>query len=108
VESRGGDKRPQLSDLRESGAIEQEADKVVFLYRPAYYNINEDENGNSLANLMELIVAKNRSGALINSVFKTNDDLSSFEELETLPSFTDKIIKSRLMEGWDSEDDVPF
>ncbi len=108
VEMRGGDKRPQLSDLRDSGAIEQEADKVVFLYRPAYYNINEDENGNSLANLMELIVAKNRSGALINSVFKSNDDLSSFEELETLPSFTDKIIKSRLTEGWDSDDDVPF
>jgi len=108
VEMRGGDKRPQLSDLRDSGAIEQEADKVVFLYRAEYYNISEDENGNSLANVMELIVAKNRSGALINSVFKTNDDLSSFEELETLPSFTDKIIKSRLMEGWDSEDDVPF
>ena len=108
VETRGGDKRPQLSDLRESGALEQDADKVVFLYRPAYYNINEDENGRSLANVMELIVAKNRSGALINSPLKTNDDLSSFEELTEIPPFVDRILKSRLMEDWDNGEDVPF
>ena len=62
VEVRGGSKRPQLSDLRESGAIEQDADLVGFLYRPEYYQITEDENGASLAGVCEFILAKNRNG----------------------------------------------
>ncbi len=62
VETRGGDKRPQLSDLRESGSIEQDADMVMFLYRPEYYKITQDENGNSTEGLGEVIIAKNRSG----------------------------------------------
>lgn len=64
VESRGGDKRPQLSDLRESGAIEQDADKVIFIYRPEYYGLECDENGNSTAGLTEIILSKNRNGSL--------------------------------------------
>lgn len=109
VESRGGDKRPQLSDLRESGALEQDADKVVFLYRPQYYNITEDEDGNSLLNIMELIVAKNRSAALINSVFKTNDDLSSFEQITKKTSFFDSIRPGLIIEDdLDDNDEVPF
>jgi replicative DNA helicase len=63
VEQRPGAKRPGLSDLRESGAIEQDADMVMFIYRPEYYKLTEDENGNSVAGLAELIVAKNRHGA---------------------------------------------
>ncbi len=62
VETRGGDKRPQLSDLRESGSIEQDADMVMFLYRPEYYKITHDEQGNSTEGLGEVIIAKNRSG----------------------------------------------
>lgn len=62
VEARAS-KRPGLSDLRESGAIEQDADAVLFLYRPEYYNITTDEDGNSLLGIGEIIVAKNRSGA---------------------------------------------
>jgi replicative DNA helicase len=62
VEIRGGSKRPQLSDLRESGAIEQDADLVAFLYRPEYYQILEDEEGNNLRNVGEIILAKNRHG----------------------------------------------
>lgn len=58
------DKRPQLSDLRESGAIEQDADIVMFIYRPEYYKINEDENGNSTLNMAEVIFAKHRNGGL--------------------------------------------
>lgn len=64
VETRGGDKRPILSDLRESGSIEQDADKVFFLYRPEYYGFLQDEDGNTTDGITELILAKNRSGSL--------------------------------------------
>ncbi|MEL6986975.1 MAG: replicative DNA helicase [Bacteroidota bacterium] len=62
VETRGGDKRPMLSDLRESGAIEQDADIVTFIYRPGYYDLEEDEV--TPEGLTEIIVAKHRNGAL--------------------------------------------
>jgi len=63
VENRpGGSKRPQLSDLRESGSLEQDADMVVFLYRPEYYGIEVDEDNNSTHQLLEMIVAKFRGG----------------------------------------------
>jgi replicative DNA helicase len=64
VETRGGDKKPMLSDLRESGSIEQDADMVMFLYRPEYYGITTDEQGNSVVGMGEVIIAKNRSGSL--------------------------------------------
>jgi len=63
VESRPN-KRPMLSDLRESGSIEQDADVVMFLYRPEYYGIDQDENGTSTAGLTEVIIAKNRDGVV--------------------------------------------
>jgi len=63
VESRGGEKRPQLSDLRESGAIEQDADIVTFIYRPGYYGVN-DENPGVPNDLTEIILAKHRNGGL--------------------------------------------
>jgi len=63
VENREG-KRPQLSDLRESGAIEQDADLVCFIHRPEYYGITEDENGNSLLGIAEIIIAKHRNGSV--------------------------------------------
>lgn len=64
VEKQGSDKRPALSHLRESGAIEQDADMVIFLYRPEYYNIMEREDGSSSAGLGEIIIAKNRHGSV--------------------------------------------
>ena len=62
VETRGGSKRPQLSDLRDTGTLEQDADGVMFLYRAEYYDILEDENGESLKGVGEVIVAKQRNG----------------------------------------------
>jgi replicative DNA helicase len=58
-----GNKMPQLSDLRESGAIEQDADMVMFLYRPEYYGINNDEMGNSIEGETHIHVAKHRNGS---------------------------------------------
>ena len=70
VETRGGDKRPVLSDLRESGAIEQDADIVMFLYRPEYYGLTEDESGNDTKGNTEIIIAKHRNGPLGTSIIK--------------------------------------
>lgn len=70
VEVRGGDKRPMLSDLRESGAIEQDADIVMFLYRPEYYGITEDDIGNDIKGLTEIIIAKHRNGPLNTAKIK--------------------------------------
>lgn len=65
VETRGLNARPQLSDLRESGAIEQDADNVAFIHRPEYYGVTmDDQTGRSLVNVAELIVAKQRSGPI--------------------------------------------
>ncbi len=78
VESRGGNKRPQLSDLRESGAIEQDADIVSFIYRPEYYQITEDEDGNSTKHVGEIIIAKHRNGALENVRLKFLGEYAKF------------------------------
>ncbi len=84
VETRGGDKRPMLSDLRESGAIEQDADLVCFLYRPEYYKIYEDEKGSTLG-VGEVIVAKHRNGAVDDVRLRFIANLAKFTDLETMP-----------------------
>ena len=86
VETRGGDKRPQLSDLRESGAIEQDADKVLFLHRPEYYNITEDDCGDSTIGIAEIIIAKNRGGVVDSSKVRFIGQFTTFEDLDTLAS----------------------
>jgi replicative DNA helicase len=84
VETRGGSKRPQLSDLRESGAIEQDADMVCFLYRPEYYNIDRDESGNEYQpGHTELIVAKHRNGALEDIPIKFLNNFAKFTNMPT-------------------------
>lgn len=82
VESRAGQsKRPQLSDLRESGAIEQDADMVMFIYRPEYYGLTETEDNLPTANLAEIIVAKNRNGALKTVNLKFIAHLTKFTDM---------------------------
>jgi replicative DNA helicase len=82
VEIRSGNKRPQLSDLRESGAIEQDADMVMFIHRPEKYGLMEDENGNSLRGLAEIILAKHRNGPIGDVLLKFKDEFAKFTELE--------------------------
>jgi replicative DNA helicase len=81
VEQRGGDKRPVLSDLRESGAIEQDADIVSFIYRPEYYGFTQDESGNSNLGVGEIIVAKHRNGALDTVRLQFIKEFARFENL---------------------------
>jgi replicative DNA helicase len=90
VENRSGleGKRPQLADLRESGAIEQDADMVLFIHRPEYYGLFEDADGYSLEGMAEIIIAKHRNGATGDVRLRFRKELARFEdpELQGLPS----------------------
>jgi replicative DNA helicase len=93
VETRGGNKRPQLSDLRESGAIEQDADVVIFIHRPEYYGFLEDEDGNSLAGLAEIILSKHRNGATGDIKLRFEKEMARFSDFEDV-DYTDYIAKA--------------
>lgn len=84
VETRGSSKRPLLSDLRESGAIEQDADIVSFLYRPEYYKIEEwdDEEASPTAGQAEIMIAKHRNGGIENIRLKFLGHLGKFDNLD--------------------------
>jgi replicative DNA helicase len=88
VETRGSSKRPLLSDLRESGAIEQDADIVSFIYRPEYYKIDEwdDEERSPTQGQAEFIVAKHRNGGLDEIRLKFVGNLGKFENLDDFSS----------------------
>jgi replicative DNA helicase len=91
VETRGGDKRPMLSDLRDSGAIEQDADIVSFIYRPEYYQLTEWPDGTPCTSQAEIIVAKHRNGSLKDIRLKFLGKYAKFTNLDGL-----------------SQDDYPF
>ncbi|WP_281297133.1 replicative DNA helicase [Flavobacterium limnophilum] len=84
VETRGSSKRPLLSDLRESGAIEQDADIVSFLYRPEYYKIDEwdDDEASPTAGQAEIMIAKHRNGGIENVRLKFIGHLGKFDNLD--------------------------
>ena len=91
--SSGADsRRPQLSDLRESGAIEQDADMVCFIHRPEYYKIYTDEQGNDLRGIAQIIIAKHRNGAIADVNLRFIGEYTRFQNLdddqipETIPS----------------------
>lgn len=131
VEQRGGDKRPVLSDLRESGAIEQDADIVSFIYRPEYYGLIENEHGESNQGVGEIIVAKHRNGGLDTVRLRfvgqyarfENMDNYSFDEYEQTNALTASqnfesspntmTIRSKFddiesSDNFNNHDDVPF
>ncbi len=104
VETRGSSKRPLLSDLRESGAIEQDADIVSFIYRPEYYKIDEwdDQEQTPTAGQAEFIIAKHRNGSLENIRLKFIGNLGKFDNLEEYGSTFDDL-PSKM-----NHDDNPF
>ncbi len=124
VETRGGSKRPLLSDLRESGAIEQDADIVSFIFRPEYYGMTEwdDDDHSPCEGQGEFIVAKHRNGGLDNIRLKFTGHLAKFSDLEEgfssefqssmNSSFNDEISSNNFPSAEDafgsSDDDVPF
>jgi len=130
VETRGGSKRPMLSDLRESGAIEQDADMVKFLFRPEYYGIDEwdDDERGPTKDQCEYIVAKNRNGGLVSGRMKFEGRYTRFSDLESVENKAqadadwfktevpltkpkdafDPIPASALKKLDEKDDDVPF
>ncbi len=86
VEQRDGPegKRPQLSDLRESGAIEQDADMVLFVHRPEYYHILQDEKGNDLHGMAQIIIAKHRKGATGDVLLNFRGEYTRFSNPEDI------------------------
>lgn len=83
VENRGGSKRPQLSDLRESGAIEQDADVVAFIHRPEYYGLTTDENNMPTAGMAEIIIAKHRNGEVTDVPLRFIKDQAKFADADS-------------------------
>ncbi|MBL7929566.1 MAG: replicative DNA helicase [Bacteroidia bacterium] len=117
VETRKESKKPILSDLRESGAIEQDADMVLFIYRPEYHGFDQDESGNPTRGLAQIIVAKNRNGSVGEVNLRFIEHLTRFTDYDAYgfqddtpafnPNITDRITrKSRMDEV--SDDGTPF
>ena len=84
VENRDGidGKRPQLSDLRESGAIEQDADLVLFVHRPEYYRLYDDGKGNDLHGKAQIIIAKHRKGGMGDILLDFKGEFTRFQNPE--------------------------
>ncbi|NNK83262.1 MAG: replicative DNA helicase [Flavobacteriaceae bacterium] len=130
VETRGGSKRPILSDLRESGAIEQDADIVSFIYRPEYYKIDEwdDEDRSPTEGQAEFIIAKHRNGSLDSIRLKFTAHLGKFDNLDDFDTPYNQEFQSKMNAANDdtfkpdvfptsdqafdaseeNEDDIPF
>jgi replicative DNA helicase len=107
-----GSKRPMLSDLRESGAIEQDADIVTFIYRPEYYKIQEWENGENCLGQSEIIVAKHRNGGLDNIRLKFRAQFAKFSDLDEFEhendSVTNESMVSNVPSSMNKDNDMDF
>ena len=98
VETRGGDKRPMLSDLRDSGAIEQDADIVCFIYRPEYYGLTEWSDGTPCNSQGEIIVAKHRNGSLKDVRLRF---IGKYAKFANMDSFADEYMPDSLQPNKD-------
>jgi replicative DNA helicase len=108
VESRS-DKKPQLSDLRESGAIEQDADMVLFLYRPEYYGIGAYEDGSSTSGIGEVIIAKQRNGPLSTVKAYFNSANTSWGTMTSSHMVQAPQEPRQITQGWiDDSEKFPF
>ena len=110
VENREGieGKRPQLSDLRESGAIEQDADMVCFIHRPEYYKIYADEKGNDLHGMAEIIIAKHRNGAVGDVMLRFRSEFARFQNpdddlIVPMPGERPQVLRSKINKGRSSQ-----
>jgi replicative DNA helicase len=115
VETRGGEKKPQLSDLRESGSIEQDADMVMFLYRPEYYNLNEGSDGASLKGVSEIIIAKHRNGPTGSVELRFNKHFGRFydagglyEEMQEMSNYKTLPSKGNFMKDEEGKNTESF
>ena len=109
VETRGGDKRPVLSDLRESGSIEQDADMVMFIYRAEKYDITEDEDGESTIGVAELLLRKNRNGPTGKVKLKFVERFAKFVDKNYIDSSESITLKSKSnIKKLDSDNSDPF
>ena len=115
VETRGGEKKPQLSDLRESGSIEQDADMVMFLYRPEYYKLDEGKDGVSQKGVAEIIIAKHRNGPVGTVPLRFNNNFGRFydstglyEEMQEFSSFKTMPSKANFMKDDDKKGNDEF
>ena len=98
VENRGGSKRPQLSDLRESGAIEQDADVVAFIHRPEYYGLTTNEDGLSTAGMAEIIIAKHRNGEVTDVPLRFIKEQAKFADADS--SVTNDVLQQPIEESY--------
>ncbi len=115
VEQRPGEqgKVPQLSDLRESGAIEQDADMVIFVHRPEYYHIMEDAQGNSLKDMAQICIAKHRKGATKDVTLSFRGEFTRFANPDEFDQYAsagtvDGSFKASRMNGGSSPVDDPL
>jgi len=112
VEIRGGARRPQMSDLRNSGALEQDADSIAFIYRAEYYGIEQDEEGNSLKGLTEVIFQKDRmAGDEVPASFflkwenqRLQANTDGFDDVDDIP-VTGSVMLTKTA---DTDVDLPF
>jgi replicative DNA helicase len=109
-----GSKRPMLSDLRESGAIEQDADIVTFIYRPEYYKIYEWDNGDDSRSQAEIIIAKHRNGALENVRLKFTAEFAKFSDIDYFDDYSSNIDAESMIStvsssmNIDNDENAPF
>lgn len=108
VETRGGDKRPLLSDLRESGSIEQDADAVMFLFRPEYYGQTYADDGTPTTGMVEVITRKYRAGAQGTDVLHFDPTYFKFTERHYVPSMGHLQASVTIERNFQSNNEAPF